>query len=81
MSSDTKIAAAVTGLIVFGIFGLVGMILLVMWPIQAYACHQRWDRSSLQVEYGLIEGCMVQAQGGWLPVENYHNGNVVIDRQ
>lgn len=63
--------------ILFAIF--VGLLMLIVWPFQSYSCHSKWDRSGLAVEFGPIEGCMVKSQNGWIPADNYHNGNIIVN--
>lgn len=65
-------------LVTLGVIGVVGMIIVcistlcvlpVLW-LASYTCHAQWERSGLNVEWGLVSGCMVQRRDGtWVPAD------------
>lgn len=78
MDDDVKDFIGIGMICLLGFLLLIGTIGLIAWPLQSYGCHSQWDRSGMKVEFGPIEGCMVLAQQGWIPADNYHNGNIVV---
>lgn len=47
------------------------MVMFGMW-LKPMQCEQRWQRSGMQSEWTLVQGCMVQRKDGtWVPASAY----------
>lgn len=36
-----------------------------------YKCGSRWGQSGMATSYGLVQGCLIQHDGRWIPEQNY----------
>jgi hypothetical protein len=71
-ASDSLAAWAITIVIFLAMLAAVVVPLmgLVYW-VKSSKCEARWERSGLQSDYGLWQGCMVRRlDGTWVPADN-----------
>ncbi len=50
---------------------MAGLIAGLSYSFGTVTCESKAGKMALPYSYGLIEGCMVQVDGHWVPLESY----------
>lgn len=59
---DTILAGVIMAIV-------LGVSLGVAWLVGGVSCSSKAEKMELPYDYGLIQGCMVKAPRGWIPIE------------
>lgn len=69
MSKDFGPAIVIVIMVIMVMLAVLPIALLDAWS-ESSTCHHQWNRS-FPTEWGLIEHCMIQVNGKWMPADNY----------
>lgn len=54
----------------FGIL-IIGGLVILSHVSAAFRCESKAEKMGLEHDYGIVQGCMVKAKNGWIPMEAY----------
>jgi hypothetical protein len=54
---------------------VIAVLVGVCAVMESWQCHSKWGSSGLPVRYGVVSGCQVKAELGWIPAESYRTIN------
>jgi len=64
------------GVVFLSVAAIAAILTALIYPLNAAACHARWDGSGHATDYGFFSGCRVQLEdGAWVPESRLINMN------